>query len=115
MEGHLGSKADQTMTAHAMNIVLLVLWGLLCAKLCWNVMKPFALRHRSDRLGLPEGISLVPVVEAALLVALVIASALSTGERWWNSSLWTAGAGLDSIILSYLLMIVSGAMAHRRR
>ena len=94
-----------------MSILIAALWLILLAKLCWNVSVPFALVRRVNEQRGDEGISLAPMAEMSVLAVLVVLSALSSGEQWWNRWSWTAAIGLGSIVMSYLLMIVSGGLA----
>ena len=79
-------------------------------KIVWNIFTPIVLARRSLRAPTekPTGISMAPFVEIALLLLLILVSALSDGSAWFNHPTQVALWGGMTILGSYILFVVLG-------
>lgn len=95
------------------DVVFFVVTGLFFAKILWNLGVPYALAaqaFRANREDNERGISLMPIVDVALLVLLLILSFLRDAPRPWNPG----GVALFGTILfvgSYIHLLVVGGAA----
>ena len=95
-----------------------VLFGL---KIAWNIFTPVVLTRRALSAATNEtsGISMAPLVEIALLLILLIFSAISSGEAWFNHPakilLWGIVAIVGSYVLCGVLIHVLGKLVSLRK
>jgi len=78
-----------------------IVWNItLTAALAWKEFRPTPYNR--------SGISIMPYVEFALLVVLVLLSAISSGSAWFNHPMQVASWGSMAIVGSYILSVVLG-------
>lgn len=95
-----------------MTIVVWILLVLLALKLVWNLCVPFVLLSRGAESsnGRKTGISMMPALEVLLLVLATGAAAISSGTSLANRPLFLLGWGAAAIALSYVFLVVVGAV-----
>ena len=77
--------------------IVAVLFGLYLA---WIVLAAFVVAWREWK-GDKSGFSFTPFVELILLPVIVLLSALSSGEAWYNHPLQVAKWGIVSVVFAY--------------
>jgi hypothetical protein len=92
--------------------LLLILEGLFCLKIVWNLLTPYVLAMRTLRTDAKrtKGISLAPGVEIALFVLALAISCVVDGSPFQKPksiALW----GIAMIVASYAHFVVGGAVA----
>lgn len=84
--------------------------GLFGLKILWNILTPFSLARGllKDCAKKTGGVTLMPFVEIALLIILIVFSAFSGNSAWFYRPLQVAFWGGVIIVGSYILFIVLG-------
>lgn len=92
------------------NSIIIIVAAIFGLKILWNVFTPFVLARRTllSAGDKPIGISMAPFVEVALLLLLIVLSALSAGSAWFNRPKEVALWGVVVIVSSYVLFVVLG-------
>lgn len=93
--------------------------ALLLLKLAWNMLVPFFL-ERAARSAAPihgrsiRGVSMMPIVETALLVAIALAAAIRfRNEQPAAHAGGVLAVGIAAIALSYLVAVFWGRYLRR--
>lgn len=103
-----------------MQLVFIVIAGLFCLKLVWNLATPWELLRRPlNSQGEPRRITLVTFVEMGLLAVAVLVSWLGDGQTWGWGPARVALFGGALFVASYLLLALTQMLAawiyYRRR
>jgi hypothetical protein len=77
--------------------IVAILFGLYIA---WTVLVPFEKAWRAWKYDDRSGFSFLPV-EVILLPLLILLSALSSGEAWYNHPLQVALWGIVAVVFMY--------------
>jgi len=98
-----------------------LLIALFLLKLTWNMLVPLFLQ-RAARTALknrgrpPGGVSMMPIVETALLAAGAITTAIRfRDERPAAHAGDVLAVGIAAIVLSYLIAVLCGRVLRRRQ
>jgi hypothetical protein len=92
--------------------VAILLWALaaiFCLKIVWNLGVPYELLRRRLKAdtGAVQGISLAPALETAVLILIVVLSAVSTGDSWIETTSNVVTWGLILVAGSYLHLLLA--------
>jgi hypothetical protein len=88
--------------AVSMILVVYLFAFLFVAKLLWNLGVPYVAWHRAKSRSITGSISLMAFVEVALLIALLIATALDGQHSIWLVSI----AGVSATLFTYVHLLV---------
>jgi hypothetical protein len=90
-------------------IVLYGLAGLICLKILWNLCVPYALALGpvDANTGTSRRISLMPIVEVALLLLMLAATRLASASSAMHDSTNVAVVGVIMIVGSYVHLVLA--------
>jgi len=93
-----------------LTILFWVFTGLFTLKVLWNILTPCALAWELFKRGgnKTRSMTMMPFVEIALLLMMILLSALSDGTAWFNHPTQVAVWGGVIIVGSYVLFVVLG-------
>lgn len=93
-----------------MTVLFAVVALLFSAKILWNLTVPYALAAKAYRGSWTGGISLMPMVEIALLLVALVLSFVRRRPWPWSVE-GVALLGAVMVVGSYVHLVVAGGLA----